>query len=103
MQNGVFQFADPSKFSDWATYAGFDRRTGDVGIAPTNSPNLEDLQNRVSDTASQIGQGNILQAAKTFAGVKPPTTNSLTPLPPLGATPKPPQSPYSGLFNYDEE
>lgn len=103
MPNGAFQFADPSKFGDWATYAGFDRTTGNVGVAPTNAPSMEDLQNRFGDTSAQLGEGNFLQAAKTFMGVKPPNPTEMTKLPPLGTTPTVATSPYSGPFNYDEE
>lgn len=95
MQNGVFQFADPSKFGDWATYAGFDRRTGDVGVAPVSPPSMEDIQNKISDTSSQLGQGNFAQAAKTFLGIKPPTS-------PEVKTTTPPTTTV-GPYNYEED
>lgn len=90
-----FGFGSPDTFSDWAGYAGLDRKTGefapsapDTGIAPPTTlgelfeqkavapaqkalGNLQNTVNIVSNTASQISKGNAIGAYNAAKGVKP--------------------------------
>jgi len=98
---GAFKFASPAKYGDWATYAGFDRVTGDINKSPVVSgiqppeatasgqsfgqqimgsvaPNLQ----KYGSAMDQFGQGNISGAANTM-GLKTPSSIALK-LPSLG-------------------
>jgi hypothetical protein len=72
-----FQFASPSNYSDWANYAGFDRKTGEQqgyapsgGVAPTNISDFmsqaiapaQQKMDMLSGVAANIGQGNMTGA-----------------------------------------
>ena len=76
---GAFQFASPGNYGDWATYAGFDRNTGEIGnahptagIAPPENiqeymkQRLEPAENKIGAIApafNQLTQGNVTKAA----------------------------------------
>jgi len=77
----AFQFASPNNFSDWASYAGFDRTTGEQqayaptgGVAPTNMSDfmsqavapVQQKMDVLSGVASNIGQGNMSGAYNAF-------------------------------------
>lgn len=92
-----FGFGSPENHSDWATYAGLDRRTGefapsapDTGVAPPTTfgelfeqkaiapaqkalGNLQNTASIISNTASQISQGNAVGAYNASKGMKPAT------------------------------
>jgi hypothetical protein len=89
----AFQFAQPNNFSDWASYAGFDRTTGEQqayapagGVAPTNMSDFmsqaiapaQEKMNMLSGVASNIGQGNMTDA---YNAMKP---KQMQKLPPVG-------------------
>jgi hypothetical protein len=96
----AFQFANPADFSDWARYAGFNRKTGEIGVAPDSTPSMSDLQNRIGNTGDQLQQGNFVQAMKTFAGYKPPSPQGMQPAP--QAQVNTPAPTYSGPYNYED-
>lgn len=85
-----FGFGNPSNYSDWATYAGLDRKTGQfvqkpakAGVPPPESftdfigqavaPAKQAFAN-FGNAASQLTQGNIGQAYNTMtsAGIMMP-------------------------------
>lgn len=84
---GAFQFSSPSEYGDWAQYAGFNRRTGEMD-ASSASPGVkppEDFQQYMSQRLAgaegklaavvpamqQATQGNVFQAAQTIRNAKP--------------------------------
>lgn len=99
-----FGYANPNNFSDWANYAGFDRKTGtmaapsaDLGVAPPETfgelfeqkvakPFSNTLQNvqtfgtNMSNAATQLGQGNAMGAFNASRGkpVAPGQVASIT-------------------------
>jgi hypothetical protein len=105
MKINTFDFANPSTYGDWASYAGFDRRTGEMtssipaeGIKPPESfSELIDQKTdqmmaplaAISPAMSQFGQGNFMQGVNTLRGVKPkqPTTAPMTPAQPAAVDP----------------
>lgn len=86
-QFGAFNFASPSEFSDWARYAGFDRRTGEMEQSPMAQAikppeNMQQyLQQRfapaqnklnaIAPAAQQISQGNVVQGMSTYRAGQP--------------------------------
>lgn len=90
-----FGYGNPNNYSDWATYAGFDRKSGtmsapsyDAGVAPPEtfgdlfeqkvvkpfgnvSQNIQSFGTNVSNAATQLGQGNGMGAVNAVRGVKP--------------------------------
>jgi hypothetical protein len=92
MNSMKFDFASPSTYGDWATYAGFNRTTGEIepsrftgSIAPPETMSelidqktagLTKPLEAISPAMAQFGQGNIMQGINTIRGVKPkePTT-----------------------------
>jgi hypothetical protein len=87
-----FQFANPADYSDWATYSGFNRKTGEQdsyvpagGVAPTN---ISEFMNQaiapaqqkmdvLSGVASNISQGNMGGAYQAFKQKPLPTFKPL--------------------------
>lgn len=98
--NGAFQFA-PVDFSDWASLAGFDRKTGqmedsrvtqafkqmfgmsDGRAVPPPVESFQDLANQtvggfvdrmqgVASGAQQLGQGNIVSGVRQIRGAVAP-------------------------------
>jgi hypothetical protein len=91
----AFQFAPPSNYSDWANYAGFDRKTGEQqsfsggiapsadtssGIEPPKSLNeffqrkmepVTNTYNKLTAAAGEAGKGNFSNAYNTM---KTPTS-----------------------------
>lgn len=84
---GAFQFSSPSEYSDWAKYAGFDRRTGEMqspsmpsGVKPPENMQ-EYLSQRMSAASDKLAAvapamqqataGNLFQAAQTLRNAKP--------------------------------
>lgn len=72
MAQSRMNFGDPSQFSDWTRYAGFDPNKPIIGVAPPStggmapvSPTMAQVGQRVSDIGTQIGQGNFMGALKT--------------------------------------
>ncbi len=68
-------FGDPKGFADWTKYAGFDSNKPMMGVAPPStggmapvSPTMAQVGQRVSDIGTQLGQGNLMGAVKTFQG-----------------------------------
>lgn len=100
-----FGFGSPETFSDWAGYAGLDRKTGefaaftpDTGIAPPTTlgelfeqkaiapvqkswDKVKSTGNMIANTANQISQGNAVGAYNAAKGVKPVTAS---PMPSVG-------------------
>ena len=81
-------FGKPVNFADWTQYAGFDPNKSMIGVAPPSSkgavmPTMNQVGQRVSDIGTQLGQGNILNAAKIFQGGAAPvaTVAKTTPAP----------------------
>jgi len=88
-----FQFGSPSDFSDWANYAGFDRKTGEQesfkpseGVAPPSSvadyltqavAPVQQKMGMISNVMGNIGQGNMAGAYQAF---KSPQTPLQTPV-----------------------
>ena len=85
-----FDFASPSKFADWAQYSGFNRASGEIpdspfatpkaGVPPPQSmgdvfkqaiaPAMEKYEN-ISNAATQLGQGNVVQAYNAYKAPHP--------------------------------
>lgn len=80
---GAFQFAAPSSYGDWATYAGFNRNTGEIdsaqapqqGVKPPEdmqqymSQRFAPVQSKITGIApamAQASQGNFVQAMGTM-------------------------------------
>lgn len=93
-------WANPGQFSDLSTYSGLDDKKGmesltdaykkaafgiqppDTGAPPTAQPAVSpSLFSNISNTASQLGQGNFAGAANSL-GLHMPT------LPTIGGTPQ---------------
>jgi hypothetical protein len=89
----AFQFGSPSDYSDWANYAGFDRKTGEQeafkpseGVAPPSSVSEYLTQaiapatkkmSTISNAMDNIGQGSMVGAYQAF---KSPQTSLHTPV-----------------------
>lgn len=104
-----FGYANPENFSDWAKYAGFDRKTGMMapptstpGVAPPETfsdlanQNIQGVKNTVtgianqfSNAGTQLGQGNVMQAINAF---RPTTPSQPTQTPVMQPTAMPPVS-----------
>lgn len=85
MNTMKFDFASPSQYGDWATYAGFNRTTGEIepsrmaeAVKPPENfgqfvdQRLSGIKNTASGIApafSQISQGNMMQGINTLRGV----------------------------------
>lgn len=87
---GVFPFASPTKFSDWASYAGFNRTTGQFEGIPDSAPEAgvkppaslgEYAQQKIAPVvnkmqavvpaAQQMMQGNFSQGMGTLKAAAP--------------------------------
>ena len=90
-----FGYANPSNFSDWATYAGFDRKSGTMaapsasaGVPPPETfgelyeqkiaqpfgnamQGVQTFGTNISNAATQLGQGNGMAAVNAARGVNP--------------------------------
>ena len=114
----AFTFADPKHYSDWAGYAGFDRKTGGMeesparqGIAPPQDFNqylnqrIEPVQNMMSNAgtmASQIGAGNFVGAMSTAKNMRQPVAPTAPEAPTAPAAPAP-QPAYQYEYDLDED
>ena len=102
-----FAFGNPVNYSDWANYAGLDRKTGmfsasvpDAAVPPPATMdelfqqkvvapaekafgNVKNTANMIGNTVSQIGQGNAVGAYNAARGKAPispvVTTTTVTP------------------------
>jgi hypothetical protein len=119
----AFNFADQKQYSDWAGYAGFDRKTGGMedspakqGIPPPQDFNqylnqrLQPAQNIMSNAgnvASQVGSGNFVGAMSTAQNMRqpvPPTAAPAAPTAPMApAAPAVPEPAYQYEFGLDED
>ena len=90
-----FGYGNPNNFSDWASYAGFDRKTGqmqppsaDAGVPPPETfgelydqkvatpfnnavQGVQAFGTNMSNAATQVGQGNGMGAINAARGLKP--------------------------------
>lgn len=115
-----FTFADPKQYSDWAGYAGFDRKTGEMeqtpakqGVPPPQDFNqylnqrLAPVQNIMSNAgnfANQVGSGNFVGAMSTAQNMRqavPPTAAPEAPMAP--ASPSLPEPTYQYHHGLDED
>lgn len=94
---GAFQFSSPAEYGDWAQYAGFNRRTGEMEPSPAMSgvKPPEDFQQYMSQRLAgaesrlaavvpamqQATQGNVFQAAQTIRNAKPATATQAPMMP----------------------
>ena len=106
--NLAFEFASPQNYGDWANYAGFNRKTGEIeamssqaGVPPPENlqgymnQRLGSVQNKLSAIApamQQAGQGNVMKAVSM---VRNPANTSTTP----GAPTIP--APVSNDYDYE--
>ena len=99
-----FDFASPGQYGDWASYAGFNRNTGEIegmqapqqGVAPPEnmgdymSNRLGAVGNMASAVAPALGQmatGNVMGAVKTMRDARnpmQPQTTTTQPAPMVG-------------------
>jgi hypothetical protein len=97
MKINSFDFSSPSAYGDWANYAGFDRKTGEMtssipaeGIKPPEnfdeliSQKADSLMkplNAIAPAMAQFSQGNMMQGINTLRGIKPkqPTATPAVP------------------------
>jgi hypothetical protein len=113
--NSVFEFASPGVYGDWANYAGFNRRTGEIegmssqaGVPPPENlqaymnQRLGAAQNKLSAVApamQQLTQGNITKAAGMIRNPSP--QGSVVPgSPALPALPALTPSPVNNDYDY---
>jgi hypothetical protein len=111
MASYQFDFANPSTYSDWAGYSGFNRKTGEIdlpastGVAPPQnfsefvSQQLQPVQQTIGNlgvAANQLGQGNFSQAFGTLKNARKPVPPGQ--LPAVTMQPQAPQ-PDTG-YNY---
>lgn len=117
MSSLKFDFASPKTFGDWATYAGFDRVTGQIeppaapaqGIAPPQNfgelaqqkfSNVSNMMGAVAPAMAQLGQGNVMGAVGTMRSARGPAA------PTAPAAPGAPQqidNSYDYTHGLDEE
>lgn len=106
----AFTFADPKQYSDWAGYAGFDRKTGGMedaplkqGVPPPQDFNqylnqrLEPVQNIMSNAgnfANQVGSGNVAGAISTAKNMRQGVAPTAPTAPTAPATPALPEPAY---------
>lgn len=116
-----FTFADPKQYSDWAGYAGFDRKTGEMeqapakqGIPPPQDFNqylnqrLAPVQNIMSNAgnfANQVGSGNFGGAMSTANNMRQaiPPNEPTAPTAPMAPAAPAPQPAYQYEFDLDED
>lgn len=79
MNSFQFGFGNPEGYSDWAKYAGFDRKTGNFAVAPPdqNVPTLDQITERASQVGNELSQGNFVDAFKAYQGIAPKPKQSL--------------------------
>jgi hypothetical protein len=119
----AFTFADPKKYSDWAGYAGFDRKTGEMeqasakqGIPPPQDFNqylnqrlapVQNIMSNAGNVASQVGSGNFVGAMSTAQNMRqavPPTAAPAASAAPMApAAPAVPEPAYQYDFGLDED
>ena len=97
MSSLKFDFASPKTFGDWATYAGFDRTTGQIeppaaptqGVAPPQTmgeyaeqkfANVSNMMGAVAPAMAQLGQGNVMGAVGTMRGARNPAQPAAQPV-----------------------
>lgn len=75
MNSFQFGFGNPEGYSDWAKYAGFDRKTGNFAVVPPdqNAPTWDQITERASQVGSELLQGNFVDAFKAYQGIPPKT------------------------------
>ncbi len=116
-----FTFADPKQYSDWAGYAGFDRKTGEMeqapakqGIPPPQDFNqylnqkLAPVQNIMSNAgnfATQVGAGNFGGAMATAQNMRQavPPNEPTAPTAPMAPAAPAPQPAYQYEYGLDED
>lgn len=93
MSSLKFDFASPKTFGDWATYAGFDRVTGQIepptaapqGVAPPQNfgelaqqkfSNVSNMMGAVAPAMAQLGQGNVMGAVGTMRSARSPVATT---------------------------
>ena len=96
-----FDFSSPSEYSDWANYAGFNRKTGEIdnvpsgAISPTDSlienplDKITKTFDTISNIGSSIGSGDIKGAISAYK-----TRNNTQGVPPTPANMSGFQTPY---------
>ena len=83
----AFQFGSPSDYSDWANYAGFDRKTGEQeafkpseGVAPPSTAAeyltqaiapIQQKMGMMSSAMNNAGKGNMIGAVQAFKSPQP--------------------------------
>jgi hypothetical protein len=117
----AFTFADPKQYSDWAGYAGFDRKTGGMeeapakqGIPPPQDFNqylnqriapVQNMMSNAGNMASQVGAGNFVGAMSTAKNMREPVapTAPAAPAAPMAPAAPAPQPAYQYEFDLDED
>jgi hypothetical protein len=115
-----FTFADPKQYSDWAGYAGFDRKTGEMeqtpakqGIPPPQDFNqylnqrmqpAQNIMSNAGNVASQFGSGNFVGAMSAAQNMRQPVPPNAAPAAPMApAAPAVPEPAYQYEFGLDED
>lgn len=114
----AFTFADPKQYSDWAGYAGFDRKTGGMeeapakqGIPPPQDFNqylnqriapVQNMMSNAGNMASQVGAGNFVGAMSTAKNMRQPVAPTAPEAPTAPAAPAP-QPAYQYEYGLDED
>jgi len=109
--NGVFEFASPKNYGDWANYAGFNRTTGEIegmssqaGVPPPESlqgymnQRLGSVQNKLSAIApamQQVSQGNVMKAVGMVRNPAAPVA------PTVPGVITPPAAPVNNDYDYE--
>jgi hypothetical protein len=90
-------YGNPNQYADWTKYAGLDKNTGMMGIAPPDqsSGNLAD---NLSGAASELQQGNLVNALRTFQYGKKPGIPPAPSIQPIGT-----QQPEPSAFQYTHQ
>jgi hypothetical protein len=116
-----FTFADPKQYSDWAGYAGFDRKTGEMeqtpakqGIPPPQDFNqylnqrlapVQNIMSNAGNMTSQVGSGNFVGAMSTAQNMRQPVppNEPTAPAAPMAPAAPAPQPAYQYEYGLDED
>jgi hypothetical protein len=95
---------NPSNFSDWTKYAGFNPNTPVTGMDASSSavqpvaPTVEQMTDTFSNIGNQLSSGNVIGAYQAYVGKKPVAPNA-----PKNITPQVQPVPQVTGFGHDFE
>jgi len=103
-------FGNPKSFVDWTKYAGFDPNKPMIGVAPPATggmapiaPTMAQVGQRITDVGAQLGQGNFMNAVKTFQSGAAPAAPAAPGAPAAANKPMPVDKDGDGMISDWEE